>query len=94
MKPISIVVIVIGIAVIVIAILISCPSEGVESHLNGSVYSYQGIYLKKIKIYGDRIYFPCDSLGNIIGASISTNYKSGKHTVRSSVVEFNPNLKQ
>lgn len=52
----------------VIALIAGCTTQGVEkrSASEGDVFSYQGIYLKRIKIDGDRIYLFCDEDGDVL----------------------------
>jgi hypothetical protein len=66
-----------------LCLALGCTSEGVKSISTGSVYEYQGIYLKRITINGTEIFLRCDAEGvPLSGRSndVSISYRSGKQT--------------
>ena len=80
-------------AIIFVIGLISCTSNGVES-VTDSVYGYDGVYLKKIKISGDIIYLRCDSEGRILGGTGEINISFAQGKARQSVAVINGEINE
>lgn len=72
-------------SIIAVSILIGCTDRNV-SQVTDKVFEVDGIYLKKVVIGGDHIYFVVDSLGNpIAGTSCTRRFNKLKYYATSIV---------
>jgi hypothetical protein len=64
----------------IVVVLLTCTSPGIEKVSRTSdVYEVEGnLYVKRVFIQGDRIYFRCNQDGNILSGPVSVHYKTGK----------------
>jgi hypothetical protein len=75
---------------IILFFIIGCTDKNVNK-IDTKLFEVDGIYLKKITIEGDHIYFVIDHSGNPI-AGTSSSFRKGKQRVKSATIitEENP----
>jgi hypothetical protein len=65
-------------SLVVVAMALTCSSPGVEK-VSSNIYQVEeDYYVKKVIIEGDKIYFRCDTNGNILSSPIHNVFKKGK----------------